>query len=114
MKKMPEWTEEEKREMKARKYARAVAYIVSMKLRPCVDCKEVFNPCAMDFDHVRGRKFKSVSQMKGVSLSRIKAEIRKCEVVCANCHRIRTCKRRGHAHGIELGEFEGWNDLGGE
>jgi hypothetical protein len=50
----------------------------------------------MDFDHVRGEKLFDVSRMvgPGLSLELIKAEIAKCDVVCANCHRIRTFERR--------------------
>lgn len=58
---------------------------------PCVDCG--FNdPRALDFDHVRGEKEGNVSNMVcgGFSIKRIQAEIDKCEVRCANCHRIRT------------------------
>jgi hypothetical protein len=42
----------------------------------------------MDFDHVRGEKLGCVPQMS--SVERILAEAAKCDVVCANCHRIRT------------------------
>ena len=48
----------------------------------------------MDLDHVRGGKeFKvsdAVQLAYGVSLERSWAEIAKCDVVCANCHRVRT------------------------
>lgn len=47
----------------------------------------------MDFDHVNVRdKIKEVAYMvtRNWSLVKIKAEVKKCEVVCANCHRIRT------------------------
>lgn len=50
---------------------------------------------AMDFDHVRDDKIMDLSRMVtgGKSLTMIKAEITKCELVCANCHRIRTFQR---------------------
>lgn len=50
----------------------------------------------MDFDHVRGEKFANVSKMVNTceKLSRIEDEIAKCDLVCSNCHRIRTEKRR--------------------
>lgn len=62
---------------------------------PCVDCGEA-DPVVLDFDHVRGRKKYDVSTMKslGLSLSAVEAEIAKCEVRCANCHRRVTHKRR--------------------
>ena len=58
----------------------------------CVDCEGTFPPCAMDFDHVRGTKKYNVSKMvaKRMSLDKILKEIEKCDVRCANCHRIKT------------------------
>lgn len=60
----------------------------------CQDCgnKDVR---VLEFDHVRGRKKDNVSKMvaNGLSLETIKEEIDKCDIVCANCHRIRTYKR---------------------
>jgi hypothetical protein len=52
----------------------------------------------MDFDHMGGHhKKNNVSRMMltDCSLKTIKEEIKKCELVCANCHRIRTFRRRG-------------------
>ncbi len=51
----------------------------------------------MDFDHVRGRKLMNIGRAVGgnVSITKILAEIAKCEVVCAVCHRIRTVQRLG-------------------
>lgn len=62
---------------------------------PCVDCGEK-DPVVLDFDHVRGKKVKNVADAvnHGWSLKRIKDEIAKCEVRCANCHRRATHKRR--------------------
>lgn len=61
----------------------------------CVDCGES-NPIVLEFDHVRGEKITNIADMvhSSYSIEAIKKEIRKCEVCCANCHRIRTHKRR--------------------
>lgn len=52
----------------------------------------------MEFDHLpeRGRKVDNVMSMvwAGVSLMKLLKEIDKCEVVCANCHKIREHQRR--------------------
>lgn len=50
----------------------------------------------MDFDHVRGEKSYDVSKMVQLAfgLETIKFEIGKCDLVCANCHRVRTELRR--------------------
>jgi hypothetical protein len=49
----------------------------------------------MDFDHVRGRKHKNVMELiPTLSKKKIDEEIAKCEIVCSNCHRIRTHQRK--------------------
>ena len=49
----------------------------------------------MDFDHVRGQKQANVMELVStLSKKRIDLEIAKCEIVCSNCHRIRTHMRR--------------------
>ncbi len=61
---------------------------------PCLDCGGKFPPCCMDFDHVAGGKLFNVSQgILKVSSDALFTEIAKCEIVCANCHRIRTKDR---------------------
>jgi hypothetical protein len=63
---------------------------------PCVDCGEA-DPVVLEFDHVRGTKLAHVSRLvKGAaSLARLQAEIAKCDVRCANCHRRRTAGSLG-------------------
>jgi hypothetical protein len=49
----------------------------------------------MDFDHAPGTKTFNIGRDRGSrSAHVVAAEIAKCEVVCANCHRIRTHYRR--------------------
>src|SRR5690348_15620190 len=57
----------------------------------CFDCGYNKHPSALEFDHLRD-KFKDISDMvkNGFSIKRLQEEIDKCEVVCSNCHRIRT------------------------
>lgn len=62
--------------------------------RPCTDCGNVFPPECMDFDHVRGKKFRKLSAMCYYSDAILLKEVAKCELVCANCHRIRTEARK--------------------
>jgi hypothetical protein len=64
-----------------------------LKTAPCTDCNGVFKPCQMDFDHVRGNKHGTISQMLALPEAIVIHEINKCELVCANCHRIRTYER---------------------
>ncbi len=62
-----------------------------LEAHPCVDCG-IADWRVLEFDHVRGNKRKSISVMvfSAVSVSTLEAEIAKCEVRCANCHRIKT------------------------
>jgi hypothetical protein len=64
---------------------------------PCVDCGES-DPVVLEFDHVdRTQKAFSIGECRGrsYSLKRIAAELKKCDVRCANCHRRRT-RSLGH------------------
>lgn len=60
--------------------------------RPCTDCQVIYPHFVMDFDHVRGDKLFNIAEAANRRLSnnKILQEIAKCELVCANCHRIRT------------------------
>ena len=63
---------------------------------PCADCAQSFDPVCMDFDHLpEFIKEYDISYMvrHRMAWSRIEAEISKCEVVCANCHRLRSKDR---------------------
>jgi hypothetical protein len=61
---------------------------------PCVDCGEA-DPIVLEFDHREpSEKSFSLSDARRLSLSKIAAEIAKCDVRCANCHRRRTHHER--------------------
>lgn len=71
-------------------------YIHNQKDKPCKDCKHKYPPYVMEFDHINHDKEYTVSCMINTSsIQKIQKEIDKCELVCANCHRIRTFKRKG-------------------
>lgn len=77
-----------------KQYARLNALLAELKARPCTDCGGIFPPYVMDFDHLdSAEKLFDVGRARRSGLSAIKREIAKCELVCANCHRIRTYKR---------------------
>jgi hypothetical protein len=49
----------------------------------------------MDFDHRDPTvKVRGVTRMIMGSIDRMLAEVDKCDIVCANCHRLRTFQRR--------------------
>lgn len=69
-------------------------FLLEVKSGPCSDCGNKFPVECMDFDHRDGEtKRFSISKMKTHNEVRIREEIAKCDLVCANCHRIRTTKR---------------------
>jgi len=77
--------------------ARFRAWLNAPKDRPCADCGRQYPPYVMDFDH-RDRTQKRFSVGRGWehSIQALLAEIAKCELVCANCHRERTFSRKDH------------------
>lgn len=70
--------------------------IIKHKDKPCADCGVKYPPYVMDFDHLDGdTKEFGICYMRRhrMAFDKIEAEIAKCEVVCANCHRERTNQR---------------------
>ena len=71
-------------------------YIENYKLTSgCVDCGYNSHSHALDFDHLKDKKF-SIGISITKRIEEIIEEISKCEVVCANCHRVRTATRRAN------------------
>lgn len=61
----------------------------------CKDCGYNAHSVALDFDHLNSKSY-NISAMvaDGYKTDAIQKEMLKCEVVCANCHRVRTKSRR--------------------
>ena len=80
----------------AKQKAYLAQYIRDLKEKsPCLDCGINYPYYVMDFDHVRGQKHKNVMELiPTLSKKKIDEEIAKCELVCSNCHRVRTHMRR--------------------
>ena len=75
--------------------------IDELRRGPCADCGKTYQPCQMEFDHREGTaKTRNVADMVSRSESIIRAEIVKCDLVCANCHRLRTHARGQQRRGI--------------
>lgn len=88
---------------KARRYAHNKrrqkefrAWYTSLKEgKPCADCGQIFHPAAMQWDHLpEFEKSGSLGELvRHGSRDLIVREIAKCELVCANCHAVRTVRR---------------------
>ncbi len=78
----------------------------------CKDCGNS-DSRVLEFDHLYSKRLGVPMLVKhGYSWETIKKEIDKCEIVCSNCHRIRTFERlkktyrnesRGRSNGLETG-----------
>lgn len=61
----------------------------------CADCGYNEHPAALDFDHKPDTdKIRDIKSGQQFGWQALMDEVAKCEVVCANCHRIRTSERR--------------------
>jgi hypothetical protein len=68
---------------------RAKIFYDWLKTESCVDCGNS-DIRVLEFDHQRDKSFNIASKIKDMTFETLQKEIEKCEVVCANCHRIRT------------------------
>ncbi len=62
---------------------------------PCIICGEK-DPIVLEFDHLNPEEKEatiSVMSSSGISWERVKKEIDKCQILCANCHRRKTAKQ---------------------
>lgn len=63
---------------------------------PCKDCGKIYPWYVMEFDHRNGRTTgeKTIAKCVGIgNMNLLCEEIKKCDIVCANCHRVRTHER---------------------
>jgi hypothetical protein len=71
-------------------------YVYDLKaVTPCTDCGLQFPHYVTDFDHIgKEEKVDTISRLiNSGSYKKVTEELKKCELVCANCHRIRTYGR---------------------
>jgi hypothetical protein len=76
---------------------RNLEHVLDIKRRtPCADCGHNYPGWCMDFDHLpdHEKRYEITDLvLQCASLATIDAEIAKCELICANCHRSRTARR---------------------
>jgi len=83
-----------KRTVQKRKTQREL--LAKIKSVPCKDCSVVYPPYVMQFDHTSDKNFTISEQIGNVGWRKMKEEIVKCDVVCANCHAERTYQRNSN------------------
>lgn len=83
--------------IKRRRLRNTLWVLEHFRTHPCVDCGNT-DLLVLEFDHVRGKKEFNVGEMvqRGMSLAKIKKEVTKCDVRCANCHTKKTAKERNY------------------
>lgn len=89
---------------KSRRTARIKVQELKTKT-PCKDCDKNYPHFVMQFDHrPNSNKIDCIGMMvsKNASWKRIEEEISKCELVCANCHAIRTYTRIHNGRASQL------------
>lgn len=69
-------------------------YINSIKeTSPCTDCGINYPYYVMDFDHLSDKEGLIIQFVKANNRKKLEDEIAKCEIVCSNCHRVRSFRR---------------------
>ncbi len=77
------------REKHRRRRLRVVQFIAEQKAKPCMDCGNSYPPFVMHFDH-RDPTQKIAKLSSCRRFAQAVREMAKCDVVCSNCHAIRT------------------------
>jgi hypothetical protein len=93
------YIEAEAKRKRARAVKRMRFLIEFFESNPCADCGEQ-DPLVLEFDHLRDKRFDIGSSLPDRNWQSILAEISKCDVVCANCHRRRTARRLGSVRAV--------------
>jgi len=81
-----DYIRDKQRESKRKRKLDAIEYLGLV----CLDCGGSFHPTIYDFHHRNPiEKDKDPSKLLTLSWKRIIEELDKCDLLCANCHRLR-------------------------
>ena len=58
--------------------------------KPCCDCGNIYPYYVLDFHHKYDKKFSISQAFRAAGKKQLLEEMAKCDLLCANCHRIRT------------------------
>lgn len=76
---------EKQREKKRQRKQQAIEYLGGL----CVSCKSSFHPAVYEFHHRDpSEKDRDPSKMLNLTWERLTKELDKCDLLCANCHRV--------------------------
>ncbi len=93
--KHPHQAEKNRQRTTVRRVANREWVFQYMQGKSCADCGHA-DIRVLDFDHLRDKKWAIADAVsRGLNLDEIKIEVTKCELVCKNCHHLRTVSRRG-------------------
>jgi len=98
------YIELEAKRKKVRNEKRMRLLIEYLRRHPCADCREA-DPLVLEFDHLFDKSFNVSNGFSGRRWEDVQAEMAKCDVVCANCHRRRTAERHSHVRAMLLGRL---------
>lgn len=85
---------EENAKKAARRRFEARELLRRLKSGPCKDCGNKYQACQMDFVRREESGKAPVSKLLLRSQKSILADVEQCDLVCANCGRLRTWKKQ--------------------
>lgn len=86
------WMKAKGKPIRDRHRAKRRAILDDIKNKPCAECGVWYPPYVMELDHLGDKEF-NIGSGNRFSMTQLMEEIDKTEVVCANCHRVRTFNR---------------------
>ena len=83
----------EKSKRKRKEYRQE--FLEFIKTKSCIDCGNS-DWRVLEFDHIHNKEYNISAKKSQITLKSLMKEIDKCDIVCANCHRIRSHNRYGY------------------
>lgn len=96
-KEQPEHVENIRKISAKKRIGNNVQRVRALKDKPCTDCGHTYPHYVMQFDHRDpSNKRMAIATLcrNTVAWKHVEEEIAKCDLVCANCHAVRTWNRR--------------------
>ncbi len=93
--------EKESKNKKAR--IKRAKILNEIKNKPCTDCKGIYPRPVLEYDHLPGtdKKGDVGHLVASIGIQKALEETKKCDLVCVNCHKVRTYQRQQNNKNIE-------------